>query len=66
MITKFSELKKLTTSELQKQLAEGRAHLLNLEAQVKSQSLKNVRELRVVKKNLARLMLALHQTPSSK
>gem|GEM_PF-1723648 len=65
MITKFSELEKMTQPELQKQLAEGRAHLLNLRAQAKSQSLKNVREIRVLKKDLARLMLALHRAKSS-
>ena len=61
----FSDLQKLTPGELQKKLREGRARLLNLQAQAKSQSLKNVRELRVLKKEIARLMLALHQ-PSVK
>lgn len=57
----FSDLQKLSSVELQKKLGEARAHLLNLQAQAKSQSLKNVRELRVLKKEIARLMLAWHQ-----
>lgn len=57
----FSDLQKLSSVELQKKLGEARARLLNLQAQAKSQSLKNVRELRVLKKEIARLMLALHR-----
>jgi len=58
---KFKELKTKSDKELQKLLAEWREKSRELRFKVSSEQLKNVREVRQVKKTLARIMLLLSQ-----
>ncbi|MFA6254928.1 MAG: 50S ribosomal protein L29 [Patescibacteria group bacterium] len=58
---KFKELKTKSDKELQKLLAEWREKSRELRFKVSSEQLKNVREVRKVKKTLAQIMFLLSQ-----
>jgi len=61
LIMKFKELKTKSDKELQKLLAEWREKSRELRFKVSSEQLKNVREVRKVKKTLAQIMFLLSQ-----
>ena len=63
---KFEELKNKSDQELQKLLSELRIHVRELKFKVSADQLKNIRELRTAKKNVAQILLLLnrkHQLP---
>lgn len=58
---KFKELKNKPIPELQKLLAEGREKSRELKFKAASDQLKNVRELRKLKRTIAKIMFLLKQ-----
>ncbi len=56
---KFKELKNKSTNELNKILGELRNSLRDMKFKVSSNQLKNIREIRVAKKTIARVLLLL-------
>ena len=58
---KFKELKKKTEKDLQALLLESRTSLREMRFKVANEQLKNIRELRVVKKTIAKIMFILGQ-----
>jgi large subunit ribosomal protein L29 len=58
---KFKDLEKKEEKELQKMLADFRAKLLELRFRDASRQLKNVREIRKVRKKIAWVLTALNQ-----
>jgi ribosomal protein L29 len=58
----FKELKKKTAKELQIALGETREKLRDLRFRDASKQLKNVREIRDTKKNIARILMLLKTT----
>ncbi len=63
---KFKDLKKKEIKELQKMLAESRAKLLELRFRDASRQLKNVREIRALRRQIAWILTALNQKKSKK
>ena len=57
----FKDLEKKTEKELQKLLAEERASLYELRTKVAVNQLKDVREIREVRTNIARILTRLQQ-----
>ena len=55
----FKELKKKSESELHKILAESRDKLRDLRFKDANKQLKNVREIRVIKKQIAQILTSL-------
>lgn len=55
----FKELSKKTKSELQKLLQQNRSKLRTLRFNLSSGKVKNVREVRAIKKNIARILTTL-------
>lgn len=53
---KFAELKKKTEAELTEQLAEAREKLRELRFKASTRELKNIREIRNVKKEIAQIL----------
>ncbi|PIR72868.1 MAG: 50S ribosomal protein L29 [Candidatus Nealsonbacteria bacterium CG10_big_fil_rev_8_21_14_0_10_36_23] len=58
---KFSELRQRPKPELQKLLAENREKLRQLRFDLASGKVKNVREIRKIKKDIARILTLLKQ-----
>jgi len=58
---KPSELREMTTVELQERLDKDRQELFNLRFQASTQQLENPRRIRAVKKNIARILTLLSQ-----
>lgn len=58
---KAAELKKKSSKELQRELALLREKLRDLRFKVSADQLKNVREIRKVKKDLARVLTMINQ-----
>lgn len=56
---KFKEFKNKTEKELQKMLSDLRLNLRELKFKSSADQLKNVRELRQVKRNIARVLMLL-------
>lgn len=56
---KIQEIKKMTKPELQDKLSELQNKKLKLQFSIANNQLKNVRELREVKKNIARILTTL-------
>jgi len=56
----FKELQKKKESELHKSLAESRDTLRDLRFKVASKQLKDIREIRVVKKTIAKILTLLN------
>lgn len=56
---KIQEIQKMTKQELQDKLAELQSKKLKLQFSIANNQLKNVRELREVKKNIARILTTL-------
>lgn len=56
---KFQELKSKPVAELQKMLAESRQQLRELKFKTASGQLKNVREIRIVRQTIARVLMLL-------
>lgn len=63
---KFAELKKKSAAELKEQLGEAREKSRELRFRASTRELKNIREIRTVKKEIARLLTALNQYDKSK
>jgi large subunit ribosomal protein L29 len=57
----LKELKLKSVSDLQKLLASSREKLRDLNFKVSQNQLKNVREIRIIKKNIARILTLLKQ-----
>jgi len=62
----LKELKKKSINELHKLLAEQREKLRELRFKDAGKQLKNVRDLRVVKKEIARIITLINQNTESK
>ncbi len=58
-MTTIAELKKKDATDLQKLLTESRSRLQELRFKLKANQVKNVREVRVVKKDVARILTLL-------
>lgn len=58
---KITELRQKPQSELQKMLEESREKLRQLRFDLSSGKVKNVREIRMIKKDIARIMTLLRQ-----
>ena len=56
---KFKELENKTEKDIQKMLTEAQSRLLELRFKVAANSLKNVREIRKLKKDVARMLTKL-------
>ena len=56
---KFKELENKTEKDIQKMLTEAQSRLLELRVKVAANSLKNVREIRKLKKDVARMLTKL-------
>ncbi|MBI3972458.1 MAG: 50S ribosomal protein L29 [Chloroflexi bacterium] len=54
---KASELRQLSDAELEKRLADARQELFNLRFQLATRQLENVRRIREVRKDIARILL---------
>ncbi|NUM25019.1 MAG: 50S ribosomal protein L29 [Candidatus Buchananbacteria bacterium] len=63
---KFKELKTKTEKELQKLLADFRLNLRELKFKSSADQLKNVRELRRVKRNIAQILMLLSNKHQAK
>ncbi len=57
---KFKEMLELTTEELSKKLKEGKEELFNLRFQFSIHQLKNPQRIRVVRKDIARILTILN------
>jgi len=57
----FDELRKRTKEELQRTIQESREKLRMLRFDLASGKVKNVREIRKIKKNIARTLTLLHE-----
>ena len=60
-MTKIEEIRALETEELQKKIQEDRHELLNLRLRLTTRQLVNHREVRVVKKRIARMQTVLRE-----
>jgi len=58
---KAATLREMTTAELQEQLEKDRQELFNLRFQSATQQLENTRRVRVVRKNVARILTILSE-----
>jgi ribosomal protein L29 len=58
---KYKELKNLPEKELQKILGESKDRLREMKFKVAADQLKNLREIRLVKKTIARILFLLKQ-----
>lgn len=58
---KFKELKKKTEKDLQTLLSESRVSLREMRFKAANDQLKNIRELRMVKKTIAKILFILGQ-----
>ena len=58
---KAATLRDMTTAELQEQLEKDRQELFNLRFQSATQQLENTRRVRVVRKNVARILTILSE-----
>lgn len=56
----ISELRQKTKEELQKSLVDSRERLRNLKFDLASGKVKNVREIRNIKKDIARILTIIH------
>ncbi|MBU1164676.1 50S ribosomal protein L29 [Patescibacteria group bacterium] len=56
----YKELKKKSVKDLQKFLAENREKLRDLRFKVSQKQVKNIREIRVVKKTIAQILMLLN------
>lgn len=56
---KFEELKEKTDEELKKMLSEEQEKLRQLHFRASARELKNIREIRLVKKNIAQILTRL-------
>lgn len=63
--TKPSEAKKVSEEELHKELAEKRNKLRELRFDLASGKVKNVREIREIKRRIAQILTSLRQVKSS-
>lgn len=59
---KIKELRRLSLSELQKKLIESREKLRDLRFKIASKQVKNIREIREIKKTIARILTLLKQS----
>lgn len=59
---KFAELKKKTEAELTEQLAEAREKLCELRFRASTRELKNIREIRNMKKEIAQILTIMAQS----
>ncbi|MFH1423931.1 MAG: 50S ribosomal protein L29 [Candidatus Nealsonbacteria bacterium] len=59
-MNKFSEIRQKTKKELESMLLERREHLRRLRFDLASGKVKNVREIRELKKEIARVLTLLH------
>ena len=57
---KASELRNLSDEELQKRLAEARQELFNLRFQLATRKLENTSRIRIVRKDIARILQILN------
>ena len=58
---KAATLRDMTTAEMQEQLEKDRQELFNLRFQTATQQLENTRRMRVVRKNVARILTILSE-----
>ncbi len=58
---KAATLRDLTTTELQEQLEKDRQEMFNLRFQSATQQLENTRRMRLVRKNIARILTLLSE-----
>jgi len=65
LVVKPAELRDMTITELQEQLEKDRQELFNLRFQSSTQQLENPRRIRVVRKNIARILTILSQRESA-
>lgn len=65
LVVKPAELRDMTITELQEQLEKDRQELFSLRFQSSTQQLENPRRIRVVRKNIARILTILSQRESA-
>ena len=63
---KIAEIRELPNEEIQRELAEKRRALFNLRFQRETEQLERPAELRKLKKDIARLLTALHERELAK
>jgi large subunit ribosomal protein L29 len=63
---KFNELKNKSVNDLQKGLAEMREQLRELRFKVSSDQVKNIRQIREIKKNIAQTLMLLRSKNEQK
>jgi large subunit ribosomal protein L29 len=56
-----SELRQLTTPELHQRLDESKAELFNLRFQVEAAKIENFSQIRLVKRNIARILTVMRE-----
>lgn len=64
-MVKPAELRDMTITELQEQLEKDRQELFSLRFQSSTQQLENPRRIRIVRKNIARILTILSQRESA-
>jgi large subunit ribosomal protein L29 len=64
-VVKPAELRDMTITELQEQLEKDRQELFSLRFQSSTQQLENPRRIRIVRKNIARILTILSQRESA-
>ena len=64
-MVKPAELRDMTITELQEQLEKDRQELFNLRFQSSTQQLENPSRIRIVRKNIARILTILSQRESA-
>ena len=62
---KAKELRNKSNKELQKNLADSRAKLAQLSVDYRTKEVKNVREIRVIKKSIARILTIIAEQASA-
>lgn len=65
LVVKPAELRDMTITELQEQLEKDRQELFSLRFQSSTQQLENPRRIRIVRKNIARILTILSQRESA-
>ena len=63
---KTRDIRNKSNKELQKDLAESRARLLQLSIDYRTKEVKNVREIRTVKRTIARILTVMAEQASAK
>ena len=63
---KTAELRQQTKEELKRQLQEGREKMRQLRFDLVSGRIKNIREIRVIKKDVARILTILNESEKQK